>query len=63
VSNSFGPGLSDVFLTLNSFLIDRPNKDELNAALSGAIAKNLDHELDYLLERKQFFSNRFFFNF
>lgn len=25
----------------------------LNAAQSGAIAKNLDHEVDYLIERKK----------
>ncbi|KAI8083693.1 hypothetical protein BDF21DRAFT_336998 [Thamnidium elegans] len=31
-----------------------PNKDELNAAQSGAIARDLDHELDYLLERIKF---------
>ncbi|KAI9272278.1 SGNH hydrolase-type esterase domain-containing protein, partial [Helicostylum pulchrum] len=33
---------------------DLPNKDGLNAAQSGAIARNLDHQLDYLLERIKF---------
>ncbi|KAI7871370.1 uncharacterized protein EV154DRAFT_431606 [Mucor mucedo] len=30
---------------------DQPNQDMLNAAQSGAVAKNLDHEVNYLLER------------
>lgn len=31
---------------------DRPRRDQLNAAQSGAIAMNLDHELDYLIPGK-----------
>lgn len=32
-------------------MIDYPQTDNLNAAISGAMAVNLDLELDYLLER------------
>lgn len=35
-----------------SFFIDSPEDDQLNAAQSGAIAMNLEHELDYLIPRK-----------
>lgn len=34
-----------------SFSLGYPSKDVLNAALSGAIAMNLDNELDYLIRR------------
>lgn len=37
---------------IDVFSIDSPNDDQLNAAQSGAIAMNLDHELDYLIPRK-----------
>lgn len=35
-----------------NYFIDRPLIDNLNAAQSGAINYNLDHELDYLIPRK-----------
>lgn len=31
--------------------IDRPLRDRLNGAISGAVARNLDRELDYLIPR------------
>lgn len=46
--------LISAFPTLStplSFSLGYPNKDVLNAALSGAIAMNLDNELDYLIRR------------
>ncbi|CDS07588.1 hypothetical protein LRAMOSA01537 [Lichtheimia ramosa] len=39
-----------------------PNKDVLNAALSGAIAMNLDNELDYLIRRMKAMKNVNFSN-
>jgi hypothetical protein len=30
-------------------LLDKPTSDVLNAAQSGGLAQNLDHELDYLI--------------
>lgn len=32
--------------------IDRPLRDRLNGAISGAVARNLDRELDYLIPRR-----------
>lgn len=34
------------------FTLDRPLRDNLNAAQSGAMAMNLQFELDYLIPRK-----------
>jgi hypothetical protein len=33
-------------------ILDYPDKDYLNAAQTGAMAMNLHHELDYLIDRK-----------
>lgn len=41
-----------ITVTILFNLTDKPNQDMLNAAQSGAVAKNLDHEVNYLIERK-----------
>lgn len=38
-------------ITDRILLLDRPLRDNLNAGQSGAVAMNLDFELDYLIPR------------
>lgn len=40
-------------------MIDRPASDVLNAAQSGGVASNLQHELDYLIPGTLFYAGAF----
>lgn len=50
------------FFSLKLKNLDIPNQDFLNAAQSGAIAKNLDHEVNYLIARKDLFLQKGFYH-
>lgn len=50
------------FFSLKLKNLDIPNQDFLNAAQSGAIAKNLDHEVNYLIARKDLILQKGFYH-